>query len=232
AASAGARSSSKSIAATSSISRSHSTARHTSAPIRPRDPNTPTLVMSDHLSTVSFPDKSALPACEEGLNSAGRHSSAGDCERWWVAEEIRGLRAYLFCSHLIEAAQQFAQRTFVANYGVGAQAAHPASSAVVGKCRLAAHLPFGSNQFILRDAVFGHLGKGCPNQLENREQFARSTLPFDAPQASVGIGRLAGIDGVGQSAPFAHFDEQPGGHAASNDERQQAKRKTPPLEHS
>ena len=36
--------------------------------------------------------------------------------------------------------------------------------------------------------------------------------------------RLAGVDAVGQPAPLAHLDEQPGGHAAAEDQREQAER--------
>src|SRR5512132_1781865 len=181
AASAGARSSPTSIAATSSRSGAHSTARQTSAPIRPRDPNTPTLVIHDHPSDVSIfheiPSIRALPAGKRRLNSPSRHPSPGDRERRWVAEQIRCLVAYLFSSHPIEAAQQFAQGALVAEYGVDAQAAHAAASAVVGQRSLAAHLPFGSSQLSLSDALLSHVRKCCPHELENRRQLPRGALP-------------------------------------------------------
>jgi hypothetical protein len=77
-----------------------------------------------------------------------------------MCEKEFGLGAYLIGAHLIEAAQQFAERTLIAEYGVHTKTAHPAARAFVRERRLAAHLALGSRQLILSNAMGSHIGKG------------------------------------------------------------------------
>src|SRR5215216_854458 len=124
-----------------------------------------------------------------------------------MAEQELGLRAYLFGSYLIEAMQQIIKCAPVAKYGVDAKAAHTATRAVVGECGLTAHLALGSYELLDCDAVLRNLGERSPYQLQDRRHFAWGTLPFHAPQTGIGVGGLASIDAVGQSAPFSYLDE-------------------------
>ena len=76
-----------------------------------------------------------------------------------MCEEDFRLGAYLIGGHLIETAQQLAERPLIAEYGVHAKTAHPAARAFVRERRLAAHLALGSRQLILGNAMGSHIGK-------------------------------------------------------------------------